>query len=123
MKTTHSVILNEWITNNKSSLSSAARGTIQDCADRAAVDLKFKVSTSALRELMQSQGMETKRVSMKQAEKLAMLGEIEKQSAEIMELRRTLARVAASEYVSEEFKEFVFGGLKDEFKAGIFDTD
>lgn len=120
MKTTHSVILNEWITKNKSILSSAARGTIQDCADRAAGELQFKVSTSALRELMQSQGMETKRVSMKQAD-----GEIEKQAAEIMELRRTLAKVASAKSweIPEEFKEFVFGGLKDEIKAGILDTD
>jgi|TARA_Y100000310_G_C20537170_1_gene741413 SMC interacting uncharacterized protein involved in chromosome segregation len=123
MKTTHAVILNEWVTNNKSYLSSGSRGTLQDCATKASAELSIKVSSSALRELMQSQGIDTKRLSARQSEKLSMLGEIEKLNAEVMELRRTLAKVAASDYVPEEIKDFVFAGLKEEVKTAIFSAN
>tara|TARA_Y100000310_G_C20526952_1_gene736533 strand:- start:567 stop:938 length:372 start_codon:yes stop_codon:yes gene_type:complete len=123
MKATNVVILNEWVLNNKAHLASSDRGTLQTCAAKASSDLGFKVPASALRELMQSQGLETRRLSATKSKELSMTGEIEKLTAENMELRRTLAKVAASDYVPDDFKEFVFAGLKEEVKSAIFCTD
>ncbi len=119
MKPVNVVTLNEWIINNRGHLSSSDRGTLKDCATKATGDLGFKVTTSTLTALMRSQGIETRRLSARQSKELAMAGEIEKLTAENMELRRTLAKIAASEYVPEDFKDFVFAGLKDEVKNAI----
>ena len=123
MKATHAVILNNWIRDNREFLKSSSRGTLKGCAAKASEELGFNVPPNALRDLMQEQGIETRRLSQRQSKELAMLGEIEKLTAENMELRRTLGKVAASEYVPEDFKEFVFAGLKEEVKSAIFSSD
>jgi hypothetical protein len=122
MKATHVVALNSWIHANQQSLESSERGTLSDCAKRATESLGFKVPVHTLSELMRNQGIETRRMSSRQSKELAMLGEIEKLTAENMELRRTLAKVAASDYVPDDFKEFVFAGLKEEVKGAIFNV-
>lgn len=122
MKATDAVILSNWIDDNRTRLSSSERGTLSECAKEAAERLGFKVSTSALSELMRSKGIETRRLSNRQSKELAMIGEIERLTAENMELRRTLAKVAASDYVPDDFKDFVFAGLKDEIKSAILDA-
>ena len=119
MRALHAVMLNDWIVKNKESLAGPGRGTMKDVCNRATVELDFKVSTNAMAELLRDNGIETKRVSAKRAKEAAMQGEIEKLTAENMELRRTLAKVAASEYVPDDFKDFIFAGLKDEVKAAI----
>lgn len=120
MKATNVVVLNEWVGNNRAYLASSQRGTLTECAAKATEALGFKVPPSALRELMLSQGIETRRMSERQSKELAMRGEIETLTAENMELRRTLAKVAASEYVPDDFKEFIFAGLKEDIKTAIF---
>lgn len=119
MKPVHAVLLNEWITNNRATLTTSERGTLGECATRACGELGFKVPTGTLASLMRSQGIETRRLSARQGKELAMRGEIESLTAENLELRRTLAKVWASEYVPDDFKEFVFAGLKEEIKAAI----
>lgn len=112
--------LDAWIADNREFLNSSERGTLVQLAEKAATAIDRKVSANALRDLLIENGIETRRQSKSESEKLAFLGEIEKLTAENMELRRTLAKVAASDYVPDDFKEFVFAGLKEEVKAAIF---
>lgn len=122
MKATNAVILNQWVLNNRKLLSTGDRGTIVQLANRASEELKFKVSTNSLAELMRGNGIDTRRQSKRQTRELAMLSEIEKLTAENMELRRTLAKVAASDYITPDLKDFVFAGLKDEVRDAIFSS-
>lgn len=119
MKATHVIILNQWVIENKEKLSCSGRGTLSECASSASEELGFKVPTSAMRDLMLENGIETKRQSRNKSKELAMLGEIEKLTAENMQLRRTLAKVVASELIPEDLKELLFAGLNDEVKAAI----
>lgn len=120
MKATDVVRLNHWITNNRGTLASSERGTLNDCAAMASEALGFKVPSSAMRELMLNAGIETKRLSKTKSRELAHLCEIEKLKAENMELRRTLAKVDASGYVPADVKDLLFAGLNDEIRAAIF---
>lgn len=120
MKPVDVVILNQWVLNNRKLLSTGERGTLRQLADRATNDLSIKVPSGALAELMRANGIETRRLSRQQTKELAMRGEIEKLTAENMELRRTLAKVAASDYIQPDLKDFVFAGLKEEIREAIF---
>lgn len=120
MKPVDVVILNQWVLNNRKLLSTGERGTLQQLADRAANELAIKVPSGALAQLMRANGIETRRLSRQQTKELAMRGEIEKLTAENMELRRTLAKVAASDYIQPDLKDFVFAGLKEEIREAIF---
>lgn len=118
MKATDAVVLNEWVLGNRAELGGR---TIKDNAAKASEDLGFKVPTNALRELMHANGIETRRQSARQAEKMAMLSEIERLTAENMELRRSLAKVYVSDIVPDDMKEFIFSGLKEEILQQIKD--
>ena len=120
MKAAHAARLAQWIEGNRKWLSSAERGTLNDCTVKAAADLMFKVPQSALRELMIDANIDTKRLSAKKSKELALMGEIEKLTAENMELRRTLAKVEACDYIPSDVKEMVFAGLKNEVRSAIF---
>lgn len=118
MKATDVITLNEYVRNNRDALSNRA-SSLKEVAANAAEVLGIKVPVSALRELMLSQGIETKRLSQRQSEKLAMLAEIEKLTAENMELRRTLAKVATSNQIDDDLRDFLFSGLNEEVKTAI----
>ena len=123
MKVEHSIELGKWVEHQRESLSGAGRGTLADVADRAEKDLGFKVPTGCVRNAMKANGIETRRVSNREAEKLTMLAEIEKLTAENMALKRTLAKVKASEYVPDDFKDYVFSGLNEEIVTAILSQD
>jgi len=120
MKAVNVVRLDEWIASNRKMLATGERGTMKELAAKAAKDLGVKVPTGALADLMREQGIETRRLSRKQTKELAMLGEIEKLTAENMELKRTLAKVAASDYIPGDLKDFLFAGLKEEIREAFF---
>ena len=113
------VRLDDYVQANRDKLNSSDRGTLKQCAEKATNELGYAVAPSRMRDAMQVRGIETKRIGQRQSEKMAMLSEIEKLTAENMQLRRTLAAVAASEYVPEDIKNMVFGGLSQEIREAI----
>jgi len=120
MNVVHAVRLNAWVVANKTSLSTARKGTIADCARDAERALGFKVAASALTEIMRANGLQTKRVSQSQAEKLQLLAANEKLLAENQQLKRTLAKLKVSENIPDEYKAYVFEDLSDEVRDSIF---
>lgn len=120
MKPVDTLNLNSWVINNRKHLMSADRGTIKQLASKASLDLGIKVPSGALADLMRANGIETRRLSRQETKELAMRGEIEKLTAENLELRRTLGKVEASDYIAADLKEFIFAGLKEEIREAIF---
>ena len=113
------VLLDQWIEANSSFLKGPERGTLAHAADAASKDLGFRVPCSMLRTLMQSRGMETKRVSRPVAEKMALMAENERLSARNLQLTRILGMLYVSEQVGDDIKELVFGGIDAEVMEAI----
>jgi uncharacterized protein YhdP len=112
--------LSKWIDSNKDRLSIGQRGTLQELANHAQTDLKFKVSSSSMAALMKHKGIPTGRVSKAEAERMSILAENERVRAENKKLKRVIAAVAASECLDPTLKTIVFEGLDEEMRAAIF---
>lgn len=110
---------NEWVQANRKRLETGEYGSQQKAAAAATKDLGFKVSTNVLRDLMQENGLPTRRISQRDKEKRAMEKEIELLGAENKSLKQTLAKVAAADFIPEDFKEYILAGLDEEIRTAI----
>ena len=112
--------LSKWIDKNRDRLAIGQRGTLQELAKTAETELGFKVSVSAMRDLMAHKEIPTKRVSKEESERMAVLVENEKLRSENKNLTRILAMVAASDSLEPSLQEIVFGSLDEDVRAAVF---
>lgn len=119
MKAAHTIELNEWVVKNSGQLKSGEFKTIKSMATHAQSDLGFKVPPSAFRDILQVNGIDTKRVSESKRQELAFRAEIDRLNQEIKQLKHALAKVASAEFVPEDLKDFVFAGLSEEVRQAL----
>lgn len=112
--------LSKWIDTNKERLTIGQRGTLNELSSTAAHALGFKVSVSALRDLMAYKGIPTKRISKDESERMSVLVENEKLRAENKQLTKILAMVAASDSLEANLQDIVFESLDEDVRAAVF---
>ena len=111
--------LNDWVVGHADHLGSAARGTISSDACAATDDLKCKVTSGNLSAVLRKHGIETKRLSDKERQRVILYDENERLRAENMLLRRIIAKVESSKYLPDDLKEYILSSLPQEIREAL----
>ena len=118
MRTELAISLSDYVRKHRDHITTMS-GTLADKAAQVSADFGTVVKQSQLRDVLRANGIETKRLGQRDRERLALLEENERLTAENNELVRTLARVLAAEICPAGLRDIAFGNLSQEIRGKL----
>jgi hypothetical protein len=118
MRTDLAIRVSDYVRENKEVFSSRLE-TWDQMAKRTSDQLGFEVKATQLRDVCKANNIETRRIAESKREKLCLLAENERLEDSNRSLKNILAKVAASEFIPEDLREYILAGLPQEMREAL----
>ena len=119
MNVQNTLRLDTWVKSNSEWLRSSERGTLESVAARAAIELKCKVNSSNVSQVMTLNGIPTRKMSAEESERISLKRIIEEQDFEIKQLRKIVAQIKASSLLPDNLRRMIFADLPQQMQEII----